>query len=80
MLDDVNQARIYVVLEMKKRLRQGEIDAGFFVPSPDEYFKKMIKPGEFCDHLFMSFFSYIVQRDFVIYRVFTWTMESHTWY
>ena len=60
---------------MKKCLKKGGVDGSFFEPTPEEYFKQMIKPGTQCDAIFINFFSYIIQRDFKIYHVHTgeWT-------
>ena len=71
MLNEPSLARAYTIAEMKKCYLKGRIDAGFFVPSPEMYFKKMIVPREYCDNVFMTFFSFVLQRDFAVFNVHT---------
>ena len=71
LLDESDFTRAYIVSQMKKCYLQGGIDAGFFEPTPEIYFKKMIKPGEHCDNVFMTFFSFVLQRDFAVYNIHT---------
>ena len=71
LLDEPDFTRAYVVSEMKKFYLRGGIDAGFFEPTLEIYFKKMIKPGEHCDNVFMTFYSFVLQRDFAVYNVQT---------
>ena len=67
LLDESDFTRAYIVSQMKKCYLRGGIDAGFFEPTPEIYFKKMIKPLEHCDNVFMTFFSFVLQRDFAVY-------------
>ena len=71
LLKEPTFTRRYVIEEMKKRFLNDEISPGFFEPSPDIYFKKMIRPGVYCDHIFMTFFSLVLQRDFAVFNVHT---------
>ena len=71
LLDEPDFTRAYIVSQMKKCYLRGGIDAGFFEPTPEIYFKKMIKPGEHCDNVFMTFFSFVLQRDFAVYNIHT---------
>ena len=71
LLDDPIHTRIYLVTEIKKCLMKGGVDPEFFCsyfPIPELYFKKMIKIGEWCENI-MTFFSFIIKRDFRIYKV-----------
>ena len=70
-LNEPDFTRAYVVTEMKKCYLNRGIDAGFFSPTPEIYFKKMIKPGAYCDNVFMTFFSFVLQRDFAVFNVHT---------
>ena len=58
-----------MIQEMKNSLKEGNIDSGFFEPSPQVYLGEMMEDGEQCDSLFISFFAFILDRDFVIYNV-----------
>ena len=65
LLDDPIHTRIYLVTEIKKCLMKGGVDPEFFCsyfPTPELYFKKMIKIEEWCDNI-MTVFCFI-KRDF----------------
>ena len=58
--------RRYAINQMKKAYSSGAIAEGFFGGDADAWFKMMMRTGEFCDDLFITYLAYLLGHDIII--------------
>ena len=62
--------RQWAIMEMMKSWKAGKILPDVFAPdSPETYFARMRKKGEFVDHVFLTFLANLLGHDLILVHV-----------